>query len=235
MRRGLAQTGFSLIEALIAMVLMAAMLAALSTMTAQWLPNWNRGFVSIQNEEILQRGLERLIADLSAAEYIPSVSGDTQPLFIGTQTSITFVRRSLGPNTAPGLEIVHIEQKANQTESTLVRTRARFTPVTPGTNADLLPALGDGVVVMRSPYRLTFSYSGDDRSWHVEWQNTSQLPRAIRLTIYDTVTGRALPLSTVAVVHVDAAPHRQDNDPSGRDRNGGAQSSNNSPLTQEQR
>src|SRR5438067_1558613 len=35
--------GFTLIETLIAMALMSAILAALSIVTAQWLPNWNRG------------------------------------------------------------------------------------------------------------------------------------------------------------------------------------------------
>jgi general secretion pathway protein J len=40
--------GFTLIETLIATALMVAILAALATITAQWLPNWNRCFARVQ-------------------------------------------------------------------------------------------------------------------------------------------------------------------------------------------
>src|ERR1051326_8246637 len=50
-REGIA--GFTLIETLIATALMVATLAALATVTAQWLPNWNRGFVRAQRTELL--------------------------------------------------------------------------------------------------------------------------------------------------------------------------------------
>ena len=60
------EAGFTLIEMLVAMVLMVGILAALATVTAQWLPNWNRGFAHVQRTELFGRGIERLVADLSA-------------------------------------------------------------------------------------------------------------------------------------------------------------------------
>src|SRR5205814_2503760 len=60
--------GFTLVEALLATALMAAILAAIGTVTAQWLPNWNRGFASVQRSEAFAIGLERVVADLAAAE-----------------------------------------------------------------------------------------------------------------------------------------------------------------------
>ena len=36
--------GFTLVEAMVATALMGMILAAIATVTAQWLPNWNRGF-----------------------------------------------------------------------------------------------------------------------------------------------------------------------------------------------
>ena len=40
-RRRVRNSGFTLIEALVAMVLMGMILSALATVTAQWLPSWN--------------------------------------------------------------------------------------------------------------------------------------------------------------------------------------------------
>ena len=37
------RAGFTLLEALVATALMGLILAALATITAQWLPNWDRG------------------------------------------------------------------------------------------------------------------------------------------------------------------------------------------------
>ena len=38
------ECGFTLIETLAALALTGLVLSALATLTAQWLPNWNRGF-----------------------------------------------------------------------------------------------------------------------------------------------------------------------------------------------
>ena len=65
-----ARAGFTLIETLIATALMVAVLAALATITAQWLPNWNRGFVRVQRTELLSLGIERVVADIAAAQYV---------------------------------------------------------------------------------------------------------------------------------------------------------------------
>ena len=50
--------GFTLIEMLMVSALMGAILAALATVTAQWLPNWNRGIVGVQRNEMLGVGYE---------------------------------------------------------------------------------------------------------------------------------------------------------------------------------
>src|SRR6187551_2730763 len=95
--------GFTLIEALVATALMGLILAALATITARWLPNWNHGIARLQRNEQVAIGLERIAADLAAAEFI-SISQETSKLFFdGTNRSVTFVRTNLGPNKRPGL------------------------------------------------------------------------------------------------------------------------------------
>ena len=118
--------GFTLIEALVATALMATILAALATITAQWLPNWNRGLGRVQRSEQLALGLDRLVSDLAAAEYIPIDRNTVLPLFDGADRSITFVRTSLSPNAAPGLEVVRIAQIDDGDTPVLVRTRMPF-------------------------------------------------------------------------------------------------------------
>ena len=62
--------GFSLVEALVSVALMSLIVAALSAVTGQWVPNWNRGFVRVQRLESVDVGLQRLVSDLEAAEFV---------------------------------------------------------------------------------------------------------------------------------------------------------------------
>ena len=122
MKRRRAIAGFTLVEALLATALMGAILAAIGTVTAQWLPNWNRGFVRVQGTETLAVGLERIIADLAAAEFVTAGANIRQPIFDGTELSVTFLRTAIGPNTRPGLELVRIMEAAGEKGLMTVRS-----------------------------------------------------------------------------------------------------------------
>lgn len=202
-RSGASQLGFTLVEALLALALMGVILTALATVTAQWLPNWNRGFARVQRVEHLALGIERLVADLAAAESIRPGRESVQPLFDGAQLSVTFVRTALGPNTRSGLEIVRIAEMAGERGPTLVRTRAPFMPIVAGVNDKNPPNFADPVVLMRAPYRVSFAYAGADRVWQDIWRGAYQLPAAIRVTVRDDATQRTLAISTATMVHVD--------------------------------
>src|SRR6516162_7253103 len=105
--------GFTLVEALVATLLMAFILGALATVTAQWLANWDRGFIRAQRVELLAAGLERVVADLAAAEIVSMGGGYDPPLFDGGELSVTFVRTALGPTNSNGLEVVRISVAAD--------------------------------------------------------------------------------------------------------------------------
>jgi general secretion pathway protein J len=190
--------GFTLVEALAATVLMGMVLTALATITAQWLPNWNRGFARIQRTELVEIALERLVADVSAAEFVSANRKTTRPLFEGAELGVTFVRAAFGPNARSGLEIVRIAETADRQGPALVRSRAPFAPAS--TPADQ-SRFGDPVVLLRAPYRVTFSYAGRDRVWKSTWLEARELPAAVRLTIRDAATQRALSVSTATVIH----------------------------------
>jgi general secretion pathway protein J len=199
-----ARAGFTLIETLIATALMVAILAALATVTAQWLPNWSRGFARVQRTELLSLGIERVVADLAAAQYVPAHYATRKPLFEGRELAVTFVRTAIGPNSPPGLEIVRLAETSDARGLALVRTEMPFAPVDPNVGFDF-GRLGDPVVLARAPFRLSFAYAGIDRAWKSTWIDASELPTAVRVTVHSAVTGRTLSVSTAALVHVTAS------------------------------
>jgi general secretion pathway protein J len=194
--------GFTLVEALLATALMGVILAAIATVTAQWLPNWNRSFERVQRVELLAVGLERIVADIAAAEYVTAGANIRQPIFDGTELSVTFLRTALGPNTRPGLELVRIAEVPSDRGLTAVRTRARFVPI--GRDGiETQPRPSDPVVLVRAPYRITFSYAGPDRVWRSVWRGERKLPSAIRVQLRDAATDRTLSVSTATLVHAE--------------------------------
>lgn len=196
--------GFTLIETLVALALTGLVLSALANITSQWLPNWNRGIDRIQRSESIGLALQRLSADLAAAEYVPASREQRQPLFEGSELSVTFVRTALGPNARPGLDVVRIGETTDRQELVTVRSRASFAPLEPGSTLSEQIHTGDPVVLLRAPYRLSFSYAGRDRIWKSSWHDADRLPAAIMLTVRDAASERILPVSTVASIHADA-------------------------------
>jgi len=197
------ERGFSLVEAIVALVLMGLVLSALGTITAQWLPAWHRGLDRAQRNEVIGIALQRIAADVSAAEYVPPHRQTRQPLFDGSQSSVTFVRTALGPNAGgPGLDVVRI----GMTDADVaVRWRARFTPLAAGASVAEQVDFRNPVRLLDPPLRLSFAYAGPDRIWNSSWRNHVRLPAMIRLTISDAAGERARSISTVARMHVQVS------------------------------
>jgi general secretion pathway protein J len=195
--------GFTLVEVLVATLLMAFILGALATVTAQWLPNWNRGFARAQRIQLLAVGMERLVADLSAAQIVSAGSADDPPIFDGTELSVTFVRTALGPTTLTGLEVVRMAEITDNHGPALVRMTAPFAPVTVDAFDRGQFNFSNPVVLIRPPYRVFFSYAGRDRQWRDSWRAEPQLPRAIRFRIRDAATSETLAVSTSALIHAE--------------------------------
>jgi general secretion pathway protein J len=198
------EAGFTLIETLVALALTGLVLSALANITSQWLPNWNRGMDRIQRSESIGLALQRIGADLAAAEYVPANREQRRPLFDGSELSVTFVRTALGPNARPGLDVVRIGETTDQQDFVTVRSRAPFAPLEPAASLAEQLRLGDPVVLLRAPFRLSFSYAGPDRVWKTSWHEADRLPAAIALTVRDAATERVVSVSTVTSIHAEA-------------------------------
>jgi general secretion pathway protein J len=193
------EAGFTLIEMLIATMLMVFILTALATVTAQWLPNWNHGMARMERDERFAFGLNRVVGDLAVAEFVPANTTVKTPYFDGGELSVSFVRTAVGPSSRPGLEIVRFQEVADASGPALVRSRAAFVPM----DASAQVRLADPVVLIRSPYRVTFAYAGSEDTWQPTWHNAAELPRRIRIIVRDGVTQQRLAVSTAALVHID--------------------------------
>jgi general secretion pathway protein J len=215
-RRRISEEGFTLIEALVALALTGLVLSALGTITAQWLPSWNRGLDRIQQSELIGIAMQRIAADLAAAEYVPPNRDTRKPLFDGSALSVTFVRTALGPNVGVGLDVVRISETTDQGGLEAVHTRAAFGPLPPGVSPSEQIHGSDPVVLLRPPLRLSFSYAGPDRIFRDSWRDADKLPAAILLTVRDGRSERVLSVSTATPVHVDA-PARSGNSDDSKD------------------
>jgi general secretion pathway protein J len=83
-----------------------------------------------------------------------------------------------------------------------VRTHARFLPMgADGREVQAPPA--NPVVLIRAPYRVSFSYAGPDRVWKPVWRGEGELPAAIRVQLRDAATDRTLSVSTATLIHAN--------------------------------
>jgi general secretion pathway protein J len=200
-RRRQAVAGFTLFEALAAVALMGLIVSALATVTAQWMPTWNRSHVRTQRNEQVAIALDRLVADLAAAEYVSANRVTNVPLFRGDESTLIFVRSAVGPNSRPGLEIVQIAETVDQSGPVLVRTRAPFVPLATGDPmVDPIP-FADPVVLLRPPLRVAFAYAGPDGAWGSAWRHAGELPTAVRFEIRDADRGPII--STATRIHIE--------------------------------
>jgi general secretion pathway protein J len=200
-----ATAGFTLVEALVATVLMGFVLVSLAAIAGQWLPNWNRGIARAQSSELIGVALDRLVSDVAASQFVTANRDATGPLFDGTPSVLTFVRSALGPNARPGLEIVRIAELRDGSAASVVRATAPFMPLRTNGNVPILPPFADPIVLLRSSYRVSFAFAGTDGEWKNAWQNETALPAVVRVTLREASTGRPMAVSTAALIHVDMA------------------------------
>jgi general secretion pathway protein J len=228
-RRRTNESGFTLIEALVALALMGLVLSALANLTAQWLPNWNRGLDRIQRSEQIGVALQRIADDLADALYV-SASGEARPFFVGSEQSVTFMRTALGPNAGLGLDVVHLGETTDRAGLATVRSRTAFHPLPPGASSSGQLHFGEPVVLLRAPYRLSFAYAGEDHEWQSSWRDPDRLPAKIRLTVRDASIGSAI--STITSIHVQSSPQGDGNAAAPANQSGAQQANSSGPSQQ---
>jgi general secretion pathway protein J len=100
------------------------------------MPNWHRGFGRVQRLETLDVGLQRVVSDLEAAEFVTANNASKAPIFLGEAKSVTIVRRANAPGTTPHLEFVRLAETVDERGFALVRSHAPFKPLDPNRPID---------------------------------------------------------------------------------------------------
>jgi general secretion pathway protein J len=199
--RGIA--GFTLFEALVSVALMGALIVSLGAVAGQWLPNWHRGFGRVQRLETLDIGLQRLAADLEAAEFVAPSSASKAPFFRGDEKQVMLIRVGNAPGTTQHLEFVKIAETVDERGFALVRSHAPFKPLDPNQPIEAQLYFVDPVVLIRAPFRVSFAFAGPDRLWRSSWQEPVLLPAAARIEVRDAATDRVLAISTATLLHMN--------------------------------
>ncbi len=169
-----------------------------------------------------------MVEDLAVAEFVPANTTVKTPYFDGSELGVSFVRTAIGPSSRPGLEIVRFQEVADSSGPALVRSRAAFVPM----DANAQVRLADPVVLIRSPYRVTFAYAGSDDTWQPTWRNAVELPKRVRITVRDGITQqqtRGVDGGAGAYRHARRMRAREERQPvpdADRARHGGSRQSN---------
>jgi general secretion pathway protein J len=189
--------GFTLLEALAGVAVTASILAGLAAVAGQWLPNWRHGFLALQSADLIGLSLDRIVEDVSSAEYARLDGGQGAPLFRGEPDAVAFVRQAIGPGATPKLEVVRIGANSTKQGSEVERSHAAFVPGAVG-------AFHDATTLLRPPFHLAFAYAGPDGRWRSAWSGEAKLPRAVRLSV--RAESGAIVASTAFALKVTAPP-----------------------------
>ena len=191
-----AESGFTLLEAMAAVAITGVILGALGSVAGQWLPQWRHGFVALQNADDVAQTLDRLVGDISSAEFARLDPKAEATAFKGGADLVLFARASTGPNATPRLDYVRIGAVATPHGMETQRARAPFAPGPIGPFRDV-------VTVLRPPFRLSFAYEAADGHWTTSWSALPALPHAIRLTVK---SGDVLVATTAFPVNTTSGP-----------------------------
>jgi len=186
---------------MLALALTGVMVSAIAVFAGQWMTSWRAGFAQLQATDLLSLGLERLSADISAAQYAAVSGGQEQTLFLGDAKSLIFVRRSPAPDALGRLEVVRIAQSADARGAALIRTRASYFPLAPGTPIGSLH-FAEPVVLIRAPFVISFAYADAGRVWRDSWGLEKALPAAVRVTVRTVGHAEVISASTAITLHV---------------------------------
>ena len=190
-------SGFTLIELVVAMALLATMMILMYSGLSFSLKGWDAGAASGQRAADRRMGENFLRRELS--EMFPMRWKDPAQLrfaFEGESEAVRFVSSRPAGITMGGLSLVSlaVEQAANTRERNLVMHRAM-----PDDDAkDFGPLQGaEGTVIIPGVDRISFSYFGSetdfaDPKWSDTWTYTARVPLMVRMRMH-TSDGSELP------------------------------------------
>lgn len=176
-RRPRGARGFTLLEALLALVLATLLFAGISLYTGTWLRQWERLVQRGTREDVVAIVLDRVVEDLEEAQpiYRQSPQGGGV-VFEGEAQSVTFVRPALGFDERAGLDEVTYLKGSAGVEPAILRSRRTM-------DRDGKAQAGEDLPLIRGDYRIAFSYAGPDGKQSQTWSDPRRLPVLVQVSI----------------------------------------------------
>lgn len=200
------QRGFTLIEMLVSLTVMAAILMLIGGALRVMGRNWDANAARVETLDAVSRAFDLLARDVANLQRIPRPSGAPAYLFGGAADALTFVALEPPQPGDAGLYFIAYATAANGDAAELIRARApwrremeRFPGATPANRVPLLAG----------PYAYRFAYgriADGALSWSAAWREANRLPDLIRLEVLDRGGVRALAPPMIVRLRADAEP-----------------------------
>jgi len=198
------QYGFTLIEMLVSLTVMAVILMLIGGALRVMGRNWDANAGRIETLDMVSRAFDLLARDAANLQRVVQPSGAPAYLFGGTADSLAFVTLEPPQPGEAGLYFIAYNVVSNGAAAELMRSRApyrqgmaRFPGTTPGNRVPLLTG----------PYVYRFAYgriAGGKQSWSADWTFADRLPDLIRLQVLDRNGGHALGPPMIVRLRADA-------------------------------
>jgi general secretion pathway protein J len=202
------QSGFTLIEVMVGLIISASIMAGLTTLASSVNLGWGRIERKLSGLESVANGLAIASGDIARIQRIADREF-VKPTFRfrGEPASMTFVIAERPASSARGLYWIHLYTRKTTTGIALVRARAPFT-AKPGSFSSV--SWADEVVLTEGAVSFSFSYAGmpnAPKAWLRDWPEGDILPGLVRFQVKDVMTGNEAypPLSIALRVGAEAA------------------------------
>lgn len=170
--------GFTLLEAILALVLASLLFASVSLYTGTWLLDWQRLVARGGQEDVVAIVLDRLVEDIEEAQpFLVSEIGGERIIFEGSADRLTFLRPALGFEARAGLDQITYHTGPVGSSMAIVRSRRNYGL------PDVQGGAGEDLPLIRGAVTLAFSYAGPDGGLMPEWTDRHRLPVLVRVEI----------------------------------------------------
>jgi prepilin-type N-terminal cleavage/methylation domain-containing protein len=206
------QRGFTLIEALAALVISSVIIAGTATLIHSVARNFDRGTRGVDAADGLMLAVERLAADFASARFVTWTTANGPALaFKGEQTDklarVVFVGGRDNGYGSRSDEVVTLSTERSDGVTRLVRRRAAWSGA--DTLVDRLSPQ-DPVVLIEGNLDISFVFGrladGGGLVWSATWTDATALPRFVRLILRDRATGADPVGEADFIVRADAPP-----------------------------